>query len=187
MDAAFAALSEHSVVLGPSQDGGYYLVGGRSEMPDIFTGIPWSTPGVWSATTERLDQAGCRWLRLAVHRDVDDLRDLQRLAQQLDDDVASHGSPLGDAVNRALKREGTRTSLNEAHELTIRLDQFLQLCGVIATGGQAKRAIQEGVVLVNGIVETRRRRKLREGDQVSFGTETFLVQHDQAEQDGEGE
>ena len=156
-------------------------------MPDIFTDIPWSTPGVWSATTARLAQADCSWHRLAVHHDVDDLRDLQRLARQLEDDVASRGSPLRDAVNHALKGEGARTSLSETHELTIRLDQFLQLCGVLATGGQAKRAIQAGAVLVNGIVETRRRRKLREGDEISFGTETFLVQQDQAEQDGEGQ
>lgn len=56
----------------------------------------------------------------------------------------------------------------------IRLDQFLQACGV-PTGGQAKRLIQGGEVLVNGEVETRRRKKLVEGDEVSFDGEVFEV------------
>lgn len=42
----------------------------------------------------------------------------------------------------------------------LRLDQFLKLCGVAETGGQAKQLIQGGEVLLNGEVETRRRKKL---------------------------
>jgi len=56
----------------------------------------------------------------------------------------------------------------------IRLDQFLQMCGV-PTGGQAKRLIQSGDVLVNGVVETRRRRKVNEGDEVAFAGEVYGV------------
>ena len=50
----------------------------------------------------------------------------------------------------------------------LRLDQFLQLCGVAETGGRAKLFIQDGEVQVNGEVETRRRRKLKPGDVVEF-------------------
>ncbi|MCH7729219.1 MAG: RNA-binding S4 domain-containing protein [Planctomycetes bacterium] len=53
------------------------------------------------------------------------------------------------------------------HE-TLRLDQFLKLCGISGTGGQAKLLIQSGEVLVNGELETRRRRKLVAGDMVQF-------------------
>ena len=42
----------------------------------------------------------------------------------------------------------------------LRLDQFLKLCGVVETGGHAKILIQSGEVLLNGEVETRRRKKL---------------------------
>ena len=59
-------------------------------------------------------------------------------------------------------------------EPTIRLDQFLKRCGV-ATGGQAKLLIQSGEVLVNNEVETRRRKKLRAGDEVSLGDDVFVV------------
>ena len=59
-------------------------------------------------------------------------------------------------------------------EVTIRLDQFLQGCGV-ATGGQAKRIIQAGEVLVNDQVETRRKKKLVVGDEVTLDNEVYVV------------
>jgi ribosome-associated protein len=58
---------------------------------------------------------------------------------------------------------------------TIRLDQFLQLCQVVETGGQAKLLIQGGEILVNGQLETRRRRQLKVGDMVQCGGEDFEV------------
>lgn len=61
--------------------------------------------------------------------------------------------------------------------LDIRLDQFLQLCGV-PTGGQAKMLIQGGEVMVNGEVETRRRKKLVVGDEVVLDGETYDVAFD---------
>ena len=66
---------------------------------------------------------------------------------------------------------------------TIHLDQFLKTCGV-ATGGQAKRLIQGGEVLVNNELETRRRRQLKVGDEVTLGEDIFIVAlHDDAETD----
>ena len=59
-------------------------------------------------------------------------------------------------------------------EPTIQLDHFLQSCGV-PTGGQAKRLIQSGDVMVNGAVEKRRKMKLRVGDEVAFDGEEFEV------------
>ncbi len=59
---------------------------------------------------------------------------------------------------------------------TIKLDQFLKLMGIAPTGGQAKLMIQDGNVLVNGTIETRRGRKLVSGDQVGVGGRTFSVE-----------
>lgn len=59
---------------------------------------------------------------------------------------------------------------------TIKLDQFLKLMGIAPTGGQAKLMIQDGNVLVNGTIETRRGRKLVSGDQVRVGGQTFSVE-----------
>lgn len=60
-------------------------------------------------------------------------------------------------------------------DFTIKLDQFLKLMGVVQTGGQAKMLIQDGQVKVNGSVETRRGKKLVEGDRVSAMGATFTV------------
>ena len=61
------------------------------------------------------------------------------------------------------------------HQPTIRLDQFMKLVGLARSGGEAKHLIQAGEVLVNGAVERHRSRKLREGDQVTFGDRAVAV------------
>jgi ribosome-associated protein len=62
----------------------------------------------------------------------------------------------------------------------IRLDQFLKFQGVVETGGHAKLLIQSGEVLVNGQIETRRRRKLHPGDVVELADLRLEVQADEA-------
>jgi ribosome-associated protein len=52
---------------------------------------------------------------------------------------------------------------------SIRLGQFLKLASLIDSGSDAKAAIAEGMVAVNGEVETRRGRQLRPGDTVAYG------------------
>ncbi len=61
-------------------------------------------------------------------------------------------------------------------EPTIQLDQFLKLSGLVGTGGQAKLVIQGGQVLLNGVVEMRRKKKLQAGDKVTFAGETLIVE-----------
>ena len=58
---------------------------------------------------------------------------------------------------------------------TIKLDQFLKLMGIAGTGGQAKLMIQDEMVSVNGVLETRRGRKLVSGDRVTIDDQTFEV------------
>jgi ribosome-associated protein len=62
-----------------------------------------------------------------------------------------------------------------AKDNTIRLDQFLKWVGAVQTGGEAKVLIQFGEVEVNGETETRRGRKLVEGDRVTFQEQSFVV------------
>lgn len=57
----------------------------------------------------------------------------------------------------------------------IKLDQFLKQMQIVSTGGQAKLLIQDGEVTVNGAIETRRGRKLIDGDQVEVMEQQFLV------------
>ena len=57
----------------------------------------------------------------------------------------------------------------------IKLGQLLKLAGLSETGSEAKEVIQEGEVLVNGETETRRGRKLHDGDQVTYRGETAVI------------
>ncbi len=57
------------------------------------------------------------------------------------------------------------------------LDQFLKINGAVGTGGQAKLLIQSGAVIVNGQVETRRRRQLAVGDVVVAEGQTLRVKN----------
>jgi len=58
----------------------------------------------------------------------------------------------------------------------IKLDQFLKVQQIVMSGGEAKHLIQSGEVLVNGEEETRRGRKLRQGDVVTVdGVEMPVV------------
>ena len=59
----------------------------------------------------------------------------------------------------------------------IKLAQFLKLLGIASTGGQAKHMILDGIVKVNGILETRRGRKLVTGDKVTVENQTFEVEN----------
>ena len=52
---------------------------------------------------------------------------------------------------------------------SIRLGQFLKLANLVDSGADAKPAVQQGLVRVNGVVETRRGRQLRQGDVVELG------------------
>jgi ribosome-associated protein len=58
---------------------------------------------------------------------------------------------------------------------TIKLNQFLKLMGIVPTGGQAKLMIQGGDVQVNGMLETRRGRRLVPGDKVTIEGQTLEV------------
>ena len=83
LDDAFASLQSHNVVLGPAQDGGYYLVGATREAPPIFDGISWSTADVWPQTIARLRARNCRWHELPGWFDVDEMHDLRALVERL--------------------------------------------------------------------------------------------------------
>ena len=63
-------LDRAAVVIGPTFDGGYYLIGGRTPLPDIFTAMPWGTNRVLAETRVRLARISAVWHELPMLRDV---------------------------------------------------------------------------------------------------------------------
>jgi ribosome-associated protein len=59
--------------------------------------------------------------------------------------------------------------------MPIELCQLLKFAALTASGGEAKQAISEGRVQVNGATENRKRRKLAVGDRVTFAGKTIVV------------
>ncbi len=78
---ALTLLDSHDLVLGPALDGGYYLIGLNRSVPDLFTGIPWSTNQVLKLTQEKASALGLKSTLLAPWRDVDSIEDLQSLVE----------------------------------------------------------------------------------------------------------
>jgi ribosome-associated protein len=58
----------------------------------------------------------------------------------------------------------------------IRLGQALKLSGLAESGGEARALVEDGAVTVNGEVETRRGRQLRDGDLVAVGGEALRIE-----------
>ena len=84
--ATVLAANEADVVIGPCDDGGYYLIGLRTSHPELFAAIPWSTERVLPLTLERACRSGLRTHVLHSWFDVDTEADLARLQR----DIARH-------------------------------------------------------------------------------------------------
>ena len=67
---------------------------------------------------------------------------------------------------------------------TLTLAAALKLAGLADTGGQAKQWIQAGEVRVNGEVETRRKRRLVPGDEITFADATFVIERSEGDPEG---
>lgn len=91
VERAFASLSacESDVALGPTEDGGYYLVGLRKLSEGLFRNVEWSTPRVYRQTASNASRLGLRVLELPRWYDVDTSADLLRLRDELLSDEAA--------------------------------------------------------------------------------------------------
>lgn len=77
---AFDLVASGQAVLGPAEDGGYYLIGLPRPSPSVFREIPWSTSDVFRATRGRLEDEGIEVAVLETLRDLDTPDDFMALA-----------------------------------------------------------------------------------------------------------
>ena len=74
-------------VIGPAQDGGYYLLGLRDSSRWLFSTMPWGTPKVLQETRARLSKRNIKWSELTEYSDLDvaeDLADYESLLNRTD-------------------------------------------------------------------------------------------------------
>lgn len=99
LNAALSSLQseEADLTLGPTEDGGYYLVGTRRRVRGLFENVAWSTSFACSQTLSNGQQLGLRPLLLPRWYDIDTFDDLLRLRQEFKDDLrlTSHAPATG--------------------------------------------------------------------------------------------
>ena len=71
VELAFAKLADYPFVIGPTFDGGYYLLGMQQFEPLVFTNIEWSTESVFEQTAERFDELNKEYFELEMLSDID--------------------------------------------------------------------------------------------------------------------
>ena len=106
------------IVLGPAEDGGYYLLGMKAAHAHLFANITWSTDSVAAVTRTRAGELGLEVVELPAWYDVDDEAALERLLIETDGVTGSardaHPAPF---TARALTEMGLRTrDLDQAAE-----------------------------------------------------------------------
>lgn len=80
---AIHLLSHHDLVLGPTFDGGYYLIGMKRSYPELFLSIPWSSSDVLSFTQRNAQHLGLSVGLLNMERDLDTFEDLHTFIMEL--------------------------------------------------------------------------------------------------------
>lgn len=91
---AFQHLCHKDVVIGPAEDGGYYLIGLSRETPELFFAVDWGTEKVFGQTLERIKRLELSFTTLKTLRDLDEPRDLSpALLHMLGKPVPKEGCP----------------------------------------------------------------------------------------------
>jgi rSAM/selenodomain-associated transferase 1 len=71
IEQAFSTLFSHDVVIGPSTDGGYYLLGMNTPTRELFDGIVWSSSTVFRDTLQRIQRLHLSFAQLDELADID--------------------------------------------------------------------------------------------------------------------
>jgi rSAM/selenodomain-associated transferase 1 len=84
IEQTYRALDDHEVVIGPSEDGGYYLLGMNRFLPELFEGKQWSTPQVFEQTVDDCKEHGLGCHILQELNDVDTEADWQQVKDRFE-------------------------------------------------------------------------------------------------------
>ena len=87
--SAFNSLEENSIVLGPSNDGGYYLIGIKTMFSFLFRDMSWSTEKLYHETLLKIKENNETFHELIQMNDIDEIDDLKKLPEQYLSDLVS--------------------------------------------------------------------------------------------------
>lgn len=89
---AFDLLAMHDLVVGPSSDGGYYLLGMNAPTKNVFENIAWSSASVLRQTLERAHRQNLSCAVLDPLADIDTVEDYRAFLQRLEDRASHRGN-----------------------------------------------------------------------------------------------
>ena len=76
IEQAFTKLNHTDIVIGPATDGGYYLLGMKNGVKNLFAGIEWSTSNVLQQTLQHIEQQHCTYSLIPELTDIDTVNDI---------------------------------------------------------------------------------------------------------------
>lgn len=106
---AKALLQDTDVVLGPTEDGGYYLVGAKQPVPALFADISWSTGSVLTQSLVRAEQAGLVVGLLDSERDLDTFEDVRACLRE-DAGKKTLSTRTANVLHTLIQRHGNASS-----------------------------------------------------------------------------
>ncbi len=136
LEKAFACLRDHPVVLGPANDGGYYLIGLRQAVPQLFTELAWGTDKVLDASLKILEQSGLTPFLLDPLADIDRPEDLtiwRRLVEAEENAACDTISVIIPALNEAEHIGATVATAMEGNPCEI----------IVVDGGSRDRTVHQ--------------------------------------------
>jgi uncharacterized protein len=127
--AAALARSGDRAVLGPSSDGGYYLLGLKAAHRHMFDNIEWSTERVAEETRERAREIGLELHTLPLWYDVDDIDGLRRLYGELYGEAFAMPRLAPHSPHYANETAKLMAELSRDHDFGARIEKVLRVAG----------------------------------------------------------
>ena len=143
IELAFDILEEKDLVISPTYDGGYYLIGMKEENPDIFN-IEYSTSSVFKETLDRIQNIGLTYGKGNIQLDIDDARDFISLHKVLKENESLSCENTRNIVNKVMGKCDEKkisiiipvyNELTTINELMNNLEQFKDNCEIIFVDG----------------------------------------------------
>jgi uncharacterized protein len=180
LEKAFELLDSRDVVIGPAEDGGYYLIGMRRWLPELFDGIQWGTDRVLQQTRRRISEMGCSSASMQTLSDLDFPEDLLGLRcppfSHLLEPIL--GGTVGGRLTVVIP------TLNESKSLGKTLASIgagspdLEI--IVVDGGSADETVQIATSLAVRVIVTRpgRARQMNAGAAVATGQYLLFLHAD---------